>query len=261
MSSFFLFVTANLKKRSFIAMIIFCFVTFLFLSYFIAFIWSAEDPAMKIFENYFSFPVVYNSIAIFQLYPSILFGVLIIMLISSGFEEDTFKILLMNGITKKSLWQNTILLCWVLATLLFFLSIPIAFNIGYIKSQFTFDFSFTGFYWLCIYYFQTFMFFLYAVIIALVFKHSGTAIFVYLVLFLQAERWLAYIIDITFNLYPTCRFLPGKVVEDLTYMDPNPRFVIQYLDVQDQRWVFACFYLVLSIAIIGLLFKKANYTK
>lgn len=77
-----------------------------------------------------------------------------------------------------------------------------------------------------IYYFRTFIFLLYAVMTVLAFKHARTVTFIYLVYFLFVKRWLAYIMDIKFKLYPTCRFLPGKVIEDLTYMDPNPSFVI-----------------------------------
>lgn len=252
------FLKASLKSPVVRGMFITSLLFLIFLPYYIAF-FLVDYRSLSIFKTYFSFPLVFNSLGIFQYYPSLLFGAVIVLILTKAFEDGTFKILLINGYTIRKLWINTLLYCLIISVLLFFITTIITFHIGYLKTESFVDIHFVDFEWILIYFFQTFMLLLFAVTLSFLIKHSGAAVFVYLIYFFLVERTIAYFFDMTLKAYPVFRFLPGKVVEDLTYMQPNPRFVIQYLEYQNERWVASFFWLVFMLIFSFFLFKKANY--
>jgi len=260
MRKYSIFLRASLKAPLVKAVSIISLLFLLFLPYYIAF-YSVEHKSMSLFKTYFSFPLVFNSTAIFQFYPSILVGTVVVLIVTKAFEDGVFKIFLINGYTRRRIWTNSLLSCLLVSVLLFLITAAIAFHIGYLKTGEIGGFGFNDFKWVVIYFFQTFMILLFALSTALLVKHSGSAVFVYLVYLLLAERLLAQFMDFVLDLYPMFRFLPGKVIEDLTYLDPNTNFVIQYLDVQDERWLASIVWLIISLIGTYILFKKANYSR
>lgn len=260
MKEYLIFLKASLRAPVSRAMLIISIILLFSLPYYIAF-FSVEHKSMSLFKTYFSFPLVFNSVGIFQFYPSILFGAVVVLIITKAYEEGIFKILLINGYTRSKLWLNSVLICFIVSFILFVVTTIISFHIGYLKTRNFDEVYFKDFEWILIYFFQTYLILLYALVVSLLIKHSGSGVFVYLIYFILVERLLAQLMDFVFNLYPAFRFLPGKVVEDLTYMQPNPDFVAQYLEVQEERWIASVIWLIISLVATKILFKKSNYSR
>lgn len=210
-------------------------------------------------DGAFNFPYVYNTVIIFQYYFNYLFGVLLIMMTCERFEYSTYKLALINGSTRSDLWENSIYFTLLTSAFLTMISFAMSISIGLIKSSSAFTLEGAG--WIAIYFIQTFILLTYAVSFSLIFKHAGTAINVYIIWFLFVERIIAQYMDFNFGFYPLFRFLPGKVVEDLTYMVSGEGMIIHHLDYYEWRFLAALLWMIISLCLNHYIFKKTDYAR
>lgn len=212
-----------------------------------------------LFAGTFEFPLVYNTVSNLLYYFSYVFGILVILITCQGFEYNTYKLQVINGVSKVSLWKNSVYLCLLISVILFGLCAALSMVVGMANDPE--NFTFNGMEWVFLCAAQSFVLVCYAVSVSLVFKRSGTAIFVYFVWFALMERTLAQILDFNFHLYPLFRFLPGKVVEDLSYLIATQDKIILHREYFEIKPFIAAIWLLVSLGFNFYRFKTEDYVK
>lgn len=217
------------------------------------------EPWSILLADAFKSPHVYNTVVIFHYYSNYLFGIVMIMIISQGFVTRSYKLSLMNGVKKIDLFKNSVLLTLLCSLVLTIIGLMISMIVEWYENGG--NLSFSGFSWFGIYFFQTFVLLSYAVTLALLINVPGVAIVTYFIWFGFVERLLAQFMDFDLKLYPIFRFLPGKVVEDLTYMISDGGLVVRHMEHYEYKFVVSGLWLVISLAINLYIFKKADYVR
>lgn len=212
-----------------------------------------------IFEGAFEFPSVYNTISVIQYYLNFMVCILMINIISSRLENQTFKVALINGVSKWKIFLNTILLTVLMSTILFVSSMVSSIWIGLYEDPT--GFMLQGIHWNFIYWYQSFVLLSFAVTFSLIFKHAGTASFSFFLWFFILERTLAQVLDFNFKLYPVFRFLPGKCLEDISYLIVTRGMVVQHLEYYQYFLPASCIWLILSLMVNYIIIMKQDYVK
>lgn len=195
-------------------------------------------------EITFSFPTVFNSIAIIELLPIQFVSIILITVVCSDYESDTYKMYLLNGQTPTDLWLSKLYLNITSSVLVSAISFLVAIGYGLLFSVTSFEIAFESISYYLILLFQSFNFFTFAVFVALIFRKTGTSFVFYILWFSILERTVAQIVNYNapFYAFPLGSMLPGKSTEDLTIFTALTDHYIKRVGFETERTMAAVFW-------------------
>jgi hypothetical protein len=207
----------------------------------------------RIFINAFDFPLIINTISVISLYSIHFYSFLIIIYVCEEFENKTYKLFLLNNYSRNDLWIRKQILIILLCLTQLLLILILSFLIG---SDSLRNFSSISLKWGGIFLIQSFFYLNTAMLIAAYIKKTGTSILIYILYFLILDRIVGHFIDFPFKLYPLGSLMPGKVIEELSYLKSGSNILIVHHGYFELRIIFSVLWVLFVLYLSN---KKYNH--